>query len=114
MVRLLTLQPGEEHDPIVCEMESAYIRHSGQGLKVLDDNPLGEDPEYEALSYTWGHPKPELSITMTGEDAKIRTNLYHALRQLRRTDRPRKLWVNALYIEQTNLEENGIQIPRMF
>jgi hypothetical protein len=54
MIRLLVLSPGLEDEPVVCNLENVYIRHSEEGVEVLDDNPSGEDPEYEALSYTWG------------------------------------------------------------
>jgi hypothetical protein len=54
MVRILKLLPGSMHDEIQCEIHHVYLRHEEEDRRVNDDNPLGTDPDYEALSYPWG------------------------------------------------------------
>ena len=48
-IRVLTLLPGNWHDPISCELEVAS---------------LNDDPAYFALSYIWGDPKVTLYTSM--------------------------------------------------
>lgn len=77
--------------------------------------------DYIALSYVWNHPKkPEepdhYFITVNGSAFKVTPNLYHALEALRKSDRVRqgfKLWIDAICIDQNNLDERGSQVARM-
>jgi hypothetical protein len=48
-----------------------------------------------------------------GKSVFIRPNLWHALRQLRRPDKPVALWVDALCINGFNYEEKGAQVTKM-
>jgi len=100
--------------------------------------PEGQ-PSFEALSYSWGAAQPEEPILVVpgeaplGIDAHslpagdprrrqstedwsclwVRPNLAAALRHLRRADRPRTLWVDAICIDQLNLAERGRHVARM-
>ncbi|KAG7285934.1 hypothetical protein NEMBOFW57_008230 [Staphylotrichum longicolle] len=74
---------------------------------------LDAAPEYEALSYTWGNPKDRRSITVNGRRIKVTAHLDAALRHLRFEDRPRTLWVDALCINQTDLDERERQVRLM-
>lgn len=99
-------------------------------------------PNFEALSYCWGLPEPhETLIVVPAADAsdnpclrpstnstqaakrvpstketfslKIGPNLASALRHLRLRDRPRRLWVDAICIDQENVDERGKQVAMM-
>lgn len=78
-------------------------------------------PPYEALSYSWGPADNEEDIHITDpEDThntpawlKIRKSLATALRHLRYPDKPRTLWIDAICIDQTNVEERGREVKRM-
>lgn len=78
-------------------------------------------PPYEALSYSWGTAGDEEYIHITDLASthdtpawlKIRKNLAAALRHLRYPDRPRTLWIDAIYINQADIEERGRQVKRM-
>jgi hypothetical protein len=86
-IRLLEIQPGIRGSPIVCTMN--YVR-----LQSLPGTP---GPDFEALSYTWGVPGgDEFLIVCNTQAMKVKLNLIHALHQLRRPDRVRTIWVDAI------------------
>lgn len=76
-------------------------------------------PKYEALSYTWGssdnpqtvHVDDSLSHQPT--TLLIGQNLACAIRHLRYSDRPRTLWVDAICINQDDIQERGNQVACM-
>lgn len=81
-------------------------------------------PDFEALSYTWGSPNNleeiDVELGATGSEVipEIRTlliqpNLHTALKFLRLRSRPRKLWVDAVCINQSDINERNIQVCRM-
>ncbi|KAH7346211.1 heterokaryon incompatibility protein-domain-containing protein [Rhexocercosporidium sp. MPI-PUGE-AT-0058] len=99
-IRLLTLQPRQAGDsiPIVrCTLKSVAF---------------GEKPEYEALSYTWGKATTVHTIFINDIEVPVRENLFWALRYLRK-GKPRKLWIDALCIDQTSHEDKECQIRLM-
>ncbi|KAI4865618.1 heterokaryon incompatibility protein-domain-containing protein [Hypoxylon rubiginosum] len=98
-IRLLTLLPAEsEADPIRCK---------------LDIVALADRPAYEALSYCWGPPKPQRPIDCSGRPFHVGENLHSALCHLRRADEDRRLWVDAICINQDDLSEKADQVLRM-
>ncbi|KIX10360.1 uncharacterized protein Z518_01442 [Rhinocladiella mackenziei CBS 650.93] len=72
-----------------------------------------KDTEYEALSYVWGDPKATKSITVDGKDSEIYENLETALRYVRREDRGRLLWVDAICVNQHSDTEKNRLVARM-
>ncbi|PMD42634.1 heterokaryon incompatibility, partial [Hyaloscypha variabilis F] len=74
---------------------------------------LSDKPAYEALSYAWGHLVYCEKIYLPTSYLEITSNLATALRQLRHQDRPRKLWVDALCINQSDEAEKGHQVMLM-
>lgn len=66
-----------------------------------------ETPEYEALSYVWGPTSPAERMVLDGKEINITPNLASALRQLRWPSSKRLLWVDALCINQGDLEEKA-------
>ena len=76
---------------------------------------LSDRPHYEALSYTWGPPTPTKLIHM-GEERflEIRENLYTSLLTIRKASSgSRRLWIDALCINQDDLIEKGHEIKLM-
>ena len=112
-IRLLTLAPGRFNDDIKCELSHVYLRHTASGQIVLDQNPLGRDPVYESLSYTWGDQSRKREIWLNSEKFSVTANLECALRYLRKTTEPRTLWVDAICINQDDVEEKNVQVLRM-
>ena len=70
---------------------------------------------YEALSYTWGTEDAFHTLNIGGHDHSIRPNLFHALRRLRAACQgtTRRLWIDALCIDQFDLHERTRQVKRM-
>lgn len=77
--------------------------------------PLDAAPPFEALSYTWGDPLPQLEIRCSGLIATIGLSLYSALRQLRPHvgQQERLIWADALCINQTDIVERNAQVRIM-
>ena len=79
------------------------------------------EPKYEALSYTWGpttnpvtaHVVDSSDCTLPQPHIQIRANLACALQHLRYHDRPRTLWVDALCINQDDVDERNAQVKRI-
>ena len=72
-----------------------------------------EWPDYEALSYVWGDRESPKTISIDGCVQEVTENLEAALQQLRLSDAPRRLWVDALCINQEDSKEKSHQIQKM-
>jgi hypothetical protein len=82
---------------------------------VVSSNDLEETKlKYEALSYTWGS-SANLETVYIDESAtlQIGQNLACALKHLRYFDKPRRMWIDAVCINQADLEERSAQVVRM-
>jgi hypothetical protein len=96
-IRLLLLQP---HIP-------------GQRIKcTIQHVKLSEKPRYEALSYMWG-PKNMKFIEIDDYLVDVRENLWAALCQLAPPNGIRVLWIDAVCIDQNNVEERNHQVAQM-
>lgn len=88
---------------------------------ILETLDLANDDnrEYEALSYAWGSKDNPLEISITDPSTNIKASLpvtqdlALALRYLRSPQFSRTLWIDAICIDQENLEERGHQVKRM-
>ena len=76
------------------------------------------------MSYAWGNEPSSEEVTIvspgrtetlrsTSRIFQIRPNLHHALKHLRQTDTARTLWIDALCINQEDMEERNVQVKRM-
>ena len=98
-IRLVTIHPkDQESQQIKCDLEICS---------------LDEKPHYEALSYVWGDQSHPLEIPLDGQVFHVGLNLASALRSLRRADRPRRLWIDAICINQGDQEERSSQVLLM-
>ncbi|KAI1454690.1 heterokaryon incompatibility protein-domain-containing protein [Annulohypoxylon moriforme] len=98
-IRLVVLLPSaERHHDIICRLCSSTL------LK---------GDEYEALSYVWGDPDRRRPITVDGRQFQATVNLESALRNLRYLDKPRVLWIDAVCINQNDIEERSSQVQQM-
>lgn len=69
--------------------------------------------QYEALSYVWGNPNDTQSILVNGHDFQVTQSLYTALLHIRDDQLVRRLWVDAICINQNDDDEKASQIPLM-
>ena len=98
-IRVLLLQPSK--DPV------AQVRSCRKKVS-LNDNPA-----FEALSYAWGDPTLVESILLDDQEFKVTLSAWSALKALRYDDRHRVLWIDAICINQDNLEERTAQLKLM-
>ncbi|KAI0506495.1 heterokaryon incompatibility protein-domain-containing protein [Xylaria bambusicola] len=101
-IRVFVLEPSADEEG---HLEGKIIEHR------LSDScaELG----YNALSYVWGKEKDTHWIHVEGCQLRIGKNLDSALRQLRRKDRPIRLWVDAVCIDQKTVNERNHQVQQM-
>ncbi|KAI0470438.1 heterokaryon incompatibility protein-domain-containing protein [Xylariaceae sp. FL0804] len=100
---------------------------SDHGVQVLNGyDSIPESYHLEPLSYCCGPPtletvyvetKPRtLENGQTDEgphQLPVRSNLFACLKELRYPDRERAMWIDALSINQNDIEERNAQVPRM-
>ncbi|KAI3316945.1 heterokaryon incompatibility protein-domain-containing protein [Xylariaceae sp. AK1471] len=99
-IRLVSVKAGCVRQKIECELMSYNL-----GAAAAAD--------FEALSYVWGINIFPYTIKMNGEDFYVTRNLFEALRELRRPDRNRLLWVDGLCINQYDNWEKTDQVCLM-
>ncbi|KAF4474320.1 Heterokaryon incompatibility protein 6, OR allele [Colletotrichum fructicola Nara gc5] len=111
--RLLILHKGRKHDKISCSVFQACLpNRQSQEEKEIIQNVETILP-YGALSYCWGDDRLRNMITVDGKALFITDSLLDALQNLRRTEEDRILWVDAICIDQSNVEERGHQVGWM-
>ncbi|KAH6853520.1 heterokaryon incompatibility protein-domain-containing protein [Chaetomium sp. MPI-CAGE-AT-0009] len=91
-VRLITLSPGPWGEPLACRVE----------VDVFSPDLYYK---YDVLSYAWGDEEDPQTITVeggTGFRITIRKNLWIALRRIRHRKQTRRLWVDAICINQSD------------
>jgi hypothetical protein len=96
--RLLTLLSGAYDDAIEC---------------TLHVHNLANPPAYEAISYAWGSSNKTERVGVNGVDLPITESLEVALRHLRRESEDRRLWIDAICINQSSNSERSHEISRM-
>ncbi|KAH6640037.1 heterokaryon incompatibility protein-domain-containing protein [Truncatella angustata] len=98
--RVLVLAPGNWESPLSCTLE-----------------PYDLDSEhiqpYEAISYVWGDPRPTEPISINDKATFATQSLASALQQLRLPDIDRRLWADAICINQSDLNEKGYAVTMM-
>ncbi|KAI6290843.1 hypothetical protein MCOR34_010336 [Pyricularia oryzae] len=100
-IRLIVVNQGNSADPITCSFDTVS----------LTDTPT---PSYDALSYTWGESEiSRESIILDGTLLHVRANLYVALQAIRNSTGPVVLWIDAISINQSDLDERARQVRLM-
>ena len=112
-IRLLSVRASDLTDDLSFFMDRTFLR---------------EVPVYFALSYVWGDPNDNTTITVNGHNVQVTKNLADALRHIRyyfkallpKTDffggkvaTTTRLWVDALCIDQQNFVEKSQQVNLM-
>ena len=98
-IRLVTIHPSADfNSEIIC-----HLTHT----------TLTSGTKYEALSYVWGVPSFTQPISLDGTTFNVTTNLEEALRYLRLPTEERILWIDAICINQSDIDERGEQVGYM-
>ncbi|KAL9096769.1 MAG: hypothetical protein Q9165_001257 [Trypethelium subeluteriae] len=83
----------------------------------LEELRLGNLPDqrrpFDAVSYTWGTEDKTERIECNGKALWVTPNCSHALRDLRQPGRSRKLWIDAICIDQDSDTERDSQVSHM-
>lgn len=110
-IRLLTVRQGVLGDSIECTLTTRPLKSPEAS------SPIDRALPYEALSYHWGNGEASFKIKIYTEGFpgtfRVRPNLHAALNQLRLPDRPRRLWIDAICINQDNNDEKNAQVSLM-
>jgi hypothetical protein len=102
-IRLLRLLPNKDKAaPLQCELCNYSLQKLGPQTHL-----------YEALSYVWGNQDKTRPIHVDGVTFPVTVNLYAALSRLRDYSFERIIWVDAVCINQENLEERKQQVQLM-
>jgi len=70
-------------------------------------------PQFDALSYMWDDQTERAAIFIDGALFSISKHLCRTLRALRDPTRPRRLWVDAICIDQNDTRERNKQVQLM-
>lgn len=98
-IRILALHRSSNYlDPLTCTIQ--HVRLSDASLK------------YEAVSYVWGDTTEQESIYLHNGRRELRVgrSCSKVLRDLRRKDYDRLVWIDAICIDQENLVERAEQV----
>ncbi|KAK4212605.1 heterokaryon incompatibility protein-domain-containing protein [Rhypophila decipiens] len=102
-IRVLKLEPSTRHDSIItCSLAAISFSDSADAI-----------PQYEALSYVWGDLTEQKEMLLDGQPKEITTNLWTALKYLRQPDVCRTLWIDAVCINQSDMQERNNQVAQM-
>ncbi|KAH7236636.1 heterokaryon incompatibility protein-domain-containing protein [Fusarium tricinctum] len=99
-IRVIHLEGGVDNSPIKCTLHKVE----------LNSTPT---PIYDALSYTWGDATDTREIILNGYVVDITFNLFQALRRLRQGGDKQIIWVDAVCINQLDLDERSQQVGLM-
>jgi hypothetical protein len=98
-IRLLHLEPISSLDRNSMKCTLQHVR-------------LSDKPRYEALSYMWG-PIEMRPLEINGKRYDVRENLWQALFHLQKADATRVLWIDAVCINQDDIDERNYQVSQM-
>lgn len=109
-IRLLHVRPGAFDDPIKACFSLA-------SLKEVEANRIN----FHALSYCWGYPTEREEILLSPDQNEIEEGLTfsigksaaQALRRLRQESQTLVIWIDAVCINQDDLEERAHQVTLM-
>ena len=75
--------------------------------------PLSEQPDFNALSYMWGNAEANEYIIIDGLMFLVRHNLLMFLKRYCQEGRSKPIWVDAICINQLDLQERTQQVQLM-
>jgi Heterokaryon incompatibility protein (HET) len=102
--RILVLHPGSASDDIKCDLRQK---------EPLAQASLDEVLSYEAVSYVWGTEENPEFIVLCESRFAVTCNLAETLKHLRLPSSDRMLWVDAICINQCDVNEKEAQVKSM-
>ncbi|KAL2023614.1 hypothetical protein VTK56DRAFT_1771 [Thermocarpiscus australiensis] len=118
-----TLEETEGGNYVLFNVVDGGTRSVSDTASSVNETLDAYQPQYEALSYTWGDADASKGTVAEVEDIRaaqepptelhLRPNLATALRYLRHSEEVRVLWIDAICINQEDIEERNRQVQRM-
>jgi hypothetical protein len=97
-IRLITILPAERKAPMKLELEHTELYSA---------------VKYECLSYSWGADVSDRIVTLNNSLFRISATLHIALEHLRYVSQKRKIWIDAISINQADIAERNNQVAMM-
>lgn len=97
--RILNVLPSDPDTPLECSLLQVHLGATAS--------------PFEALSYTWGDQSDRPYITCDGILFPVTNSLFDALKALRLPDRARSIWIDAICINQEDIDEKNVQLRLM-
>jgi hypothetical protein len=99
-IRLLSVLPGAYEDDLQADFKE---------VSLSSEPP----PPYETISYVWGDSTRRAAIVLCGCRLPVPQNTYAALRRMRLPDETRTMWIDAVCINQADMDERSAQVSMM-
>jgi hypothetical protein len=137
-IRVLYLEPDGSEEPLTGVLKRASVtpgtlrrteetiassEEESEDSDHISSSPSSRDKSflrarssvrYEAVSYAWESLEKSHSINIRNMgEISITTSLFDILRHFGYVDRPRRLWVDAVCIDQANVSERNHQVAKM-
>ena len=81
-------------------------------VRTVQLSAESDDP-YQTISYCWGDPSERGQLQINRLKMSVPASSARALRCLRLHDRDRVVWIDAICIDQNNLDERAQQVAMM-
>ncbi|MCJ1288287.1 hypothetical protein MMC26_007642 [Xylographa opegraphella] len=107
-IRLLTILPG------TCEPIQCTLTNFRMGIVYSGWMGLSLTSGWKALSYMWGTQEREKVISVNQKPFLIRPNLWACLKRMQGSQSNTKIWIDAICVNQDDIEERNRQVLLMF
>ena len=108
------------YKPLNLERREIRLLHIKPSLELeekaqclLQTVSLDDNPQFEALSYAWGDPNLTRLIRLENREWHATINLEAGLRYLRSDSEYVVIWVDALCVDQSSVDERNSQVLLM-
>lgn len=104
-IRIILLYPSRDFDsPVLCSLKHISL---GPSSNTWDPS------KYDAISYVWGSSDRDHELVCDGGTIPLTQNCHKMLQYLRQPSRTRKIWVDAICIDQSSTTERNHQVALM-
>ncbi|KIX08584.1 uncharacterized protein Z518_03240 [Rhinocladiella mackenziei CBS 650.93] len=110
-----TYEPLRDADEI--RLLNIAPRHTTAGSSGLKDSiqhvHLSASPLYTAISWMWGSPGDLIDFEVNGSTLMVQRNLRRVIEHLRDDYQTRRVWIDAVCIDQKSIQERNHQVQMM-
>ncbi|OAG42375.1 hypothetical protein AYO21_03251 [Fonsecaea monophora] len=103
-IRLLILAPRPRNS------EPFGSRRLGDSIQHVR---LSASPLYTAVSWMWGKHGDRVDFEVDGHTLRVQRNLKRIIQHLRHDSQTRRVWIDAVCIDQTSIQERNHQVQMM-